>query len=262
MFNSKKHLSTKTKDTSKESVSLRRNVDSLLKKETKNDPFPKSEIRIVEPEVQILDQEEIKSNLDDNRRAFLKIAGVAGLGIAASALFPKGAEAYVTGSTPTSNVVGSKDASNNRINPAKEDGNLATIAGKDFATQTTLAAMKAKTDLLTFDVSNNLLTAFSGGSSVMGLKDSSDVRIDPVQDDTVVLLRRVVKLMESQAVVDSQMRQRVTVDIMPTTTVTGTVTVGTITSLSQLAGVDSRWQIIDWSRQAYNSGIRAHLINA
>lgn len=203
-----------------------------------------------------------ESDVDANRRAFLKIAGLTGLGVAATALFPKSANAYVAGSTPTSNVVGSKDASNNRINPAKEDGNLATIAGKDFATQTTLAAMKAKTDLLTFDGSNNLLTASSGGASVVGIKDSNDVRINPAQDDSIVLLRRMVKIMESQAVVDSQMRQRVAVDIMPTTTVTGTVTVGTITSLSQLAGVDSRWQIIDWSRQAYNSGIRGNLINS
>lgn len=201
------------------------------------------------------------ASVDENRRAFLKIAGLTGLGVAATALFPKTANAYVTGSTPTSNVVGSKDASNVRINPAKEDGNLATIAGKDFATQTTLAAMKAQTDKLTFDVSNNLLTASSGGASVVGLKDSHDVRIDPAQDDSVILLRRVVKLMESQAVVDNQMRQRVVVDT-GAIVVSGSVTVATITSLSQLAGVDSRWQIIDWSRQAYNSGIRGHLINS
>jgi hypothetical protein len=202
-----------------------------------------------------------ESDVDANRRAFLKIAGLTGLGVAATALFPKSASAYVTGSTPTSNVVGSKDASNVRINPAKEDGNLATIAGKDFATQTTLAAMKAKTDLLTFDGSNNLLTASSGGASVVGIKDSDDVRINPAQDDSVVLLRRMVKLMESQAVVDSQMRQRVVVDT-GAIVVSGSVTVATITSLSQLAGVDSRWQIIDWSRQAYNSGIRGNLINS
>lgn len=37
------------------------------------------------------------------------------------------------------------------INPAAEDGNLATLAGKDFATQTTLAAIKGKTDNLPAD---------------------------------------------------------------------------------------------------------------
>lgn len=94
------------------------------------------------------------------------------------------------------------------------------------------------------------------------LTDSNGTLISPAQDETVILLRRLVKIMESQAVVDAQMRQRVTVDIMPTTTVSGTVTVGSITSMNQIAGVDSRWQIIDWSRQAYNSGIRSNLISS
>ena len=104
------------------------------------------------------------------------------------------------------------------------------------------------------------------------LTDNNGVVVNPAQDETVILLRRLVKVMESQAVVDSQMRQRVTVDVMPTTAVSGSLTtagtvstvtsVTAITSLNQLAGVDSRWQIIDWSRQAYNSGIRSNLINS
>lgn len=94
------------------------------------------------------------------------------------------------------------------------------------------------------------------------LTNDTGVVVNPAQDETVILLRRLVKVMESQAVVDNQMRQRVTIDVMPTTTVNGTVTVGSITSMNQMAGVDSRWQIIDWSRQAYNSGIRSNLINS
>jgi hypothetical protein len=118
-----------------------------------------------------------------------------------------------------------------------------------------------------FDVNGNLLTASTGGggSGSTQIKDATSTIINPATDESVLYLRRIVKLMESQAVVDNQMRQRVTVDVMPTTTVTGTVTVGsitTLTSLNQIAGVDSRWQIIDWSRQAYNSGIRGNLINS
>jgi hypothetical protein len=261
MVYSKKNSNKNSKDVNKKNISPRRQVDGIVKRQKPESvSMLLEEKEIISSDLTTTSNNDLNS-VDENKRLFMKVAGVAGLGLAASALFPKSADAYVAGSTPTSNVVGSKDASNNRINPAKEDGNLATIAGKDFATQTTLAAMKAKTDLLTFDVSNNLLTASSGGASAVGIKDSSDVRINPVQDDTVVLLRRVVKLMESQAVVDSQMRQRVVVDT-GAIVVSGSVTVATITSLSQLAGVDSRWQIIDWSRQAYNSGIRAHLINA
>ena len=40
---------------------------------------------------------------------------------AATVLFPKAVDAYVAGSTPTSNVVGLKDDSNTRINPATEE---------------------------------------------------------------------------------------------------------------------------------------------
>ena len=64
---------------------------------------------------------------ENKKREFLKIAGVVGLGAAATFLGAKKAEALVFGSTPASNVVGVKDAANARINPAKEDGNLATI---------------------------------------------------------------------------------------------------------------------------------------
>lgn len=126
---------------------------------------------------------------DDTRRTFLKVAGVAGAGLIASQLVPKQADALILGSTPSSSVVGVKDASNTRINPAKEDGNLATIktntdtlsasgaggyirqdstatiaketggnlatlAGKDFATQTTLQTV-AK-DVTVQDLYNQL----------------------------------------------------------------------------------------------------------
>jgi hypothetical protein len=92
------------------------------------------------------------------------------------------------------------------------------------------------------------------------LTDDTGVVVNPASDDTVILLRRIVKLLESNAVVDVNNRQKVAVEVMPTTTVTGTVTVSTITSVGQLAGVDSRFQIIDWARQAYNSGIRSNLV--
>lgn len=95
------------------------------------------------------------------------------------------------------------------------------------------------------------------------LANNSGTIINPVQDETVILLRRLVKIMESQSVVDNQMRQRVVVDAMPTTAVSGSLTTaGSISTLNQIAGVDSRWQIVDWSRQAYNSGIRSNLINS
>jgi len=83
----------------------------------------KEKIKIVEKEVEY-------NSLDDSKRMFLKVAGVAGLGLAASALFPKAADAYVTGSTPTSNVVGLRNSSNTRINPATEDTLASLLSGQ------------------------------------------------------------------------------------------------------------------------------------
>ncbi len=67
---------------------------------------------------------------DNKKRAFLKIAGVAGVGLVASQLLPNKAEALIMGSTPSSSVIGVKDASNDRINPATEETLESLIAGQ------------------------------------------------------------------------------------------------------------------------------------
>lgn len=71
-----------------------------------------------------------KENVDSHKRLFLKLAGITGLGLIASQVLPKQADAYVLGSAPTSNVVGVKNASNTRINPATEEGLDAILAGQ------------------------------------------------------------------------------------------------------------------------------------
>ena len=72
---------------------------------------------------------------DKSKRNFLKVASLAGAGIIASQLAPGKAHALVMGSSPTTGVVGVKNAANTRINPA---------------TQETLATL-LKTSDLTFD---------------------------------------------------------------------------------------------------------------
>lgn len=67
---------------------------------------------------------------DQNKRMFLKALGIAGVGIAASQLLPKKAEALVMGSTPSSSVVGIKNSSNTRINPATEDTLSSLLSGQ------------------------------------------------------------------------------------------------------------------------------------
>ncbi len=67
---------------------------------------------------------------DESRRNFLKLAGIAGVGIVASQLLPEKASALVLGSSPTTGVVGVKNASNTRVNPATEDTLATLIAGQ------------------------------------------------------------------------------------------------------------------------------------
>ena len=83
--------------------------------------------------------------------------------------------------------------------------------------------------------------------------NASGVTINPATDETVLLLRRMVKLMEPLAVQDAQQRQRVFVESI------ATVTVGNVSNISALGGVDPRFQFIDQARNAFANGIRQNL---
>jgi hypothetical protein len=102
--------------------------------------------------------------------------------------------------------------------------------------------------------------------------------VAPRTDDLILLLMRVVKLLESNAVVDQQQRQRITLDAIAgaltlatvtnvtnlgtLTTVTGVTTVNTVTALNNVvanAGMD-REQYINVSRQTAALTQRPNLI--
>lgn len=68
--------------------------------------------------------------VDDKKRSFLKMASIAGIGAVAVSMIPKKAEAYVMGASPTSGVVGVKDSSNIRVNPATEETLLTMVSGQ------------------------------------------------------------------------------------------------------------------------------------
>ncbi len=81
---------------------------------------------------------ELVEHIDDsNKRLFLKVLGGAGLGLFAASLFPKKADALVVGSAPTSSVVGLKDSSNDRINPATDESVQAIVSGQGVEKLTT-----------------------------------------------------------------------------------------------------------------------------
>lgn len=75
-------------------------------------------------------------------------------------------------------------------------------------------------------------------------------------DESIVLLRRLVKLTESSAVVDSANRQRVIIDNSSNTSSLNVV--NTVTNVAAIANMDHR-QFIDISRIAYANCIRSKL---
>ena len=79
------------------------------------------------------------------------------------------------------------------------------------------------------------------------IKDADGNIINVTQDETVQLLRRMVKILEPIGTQDINQRQRVNVE-------TGSI------SVVAYGNVDPRFQIADWARTAYNTGIRANII--
>ena len=104
---------------------------SLNQKVIVSDTPVTSQVRLSKKKSKVLAEQE--NPADNNKRIFLKVAGLTGLGLIASSVLPKSAKAYVAGSTPTSNVVGVKNASNTRINPATEETVSALIAGQSVS---------------------------------------------------------------------------------------------------------------------------------
>jgi hypothetical protein len=130
------------------------NIDSL--RLTKKNKSIKKAIPV------IVQAEKSADNVKDfDRRKFLKVAGMAGLGLAATTLLPKKADALILGGTPTSSVVGVKDENNVRINPATEE---------------TLDEV-LKTSDLTFDAGSLQVkvTSLPAGGSSGSFSDSGDV---------------------------------------------------------------------------------------
>jgi len=95
---------------------------------------------------------------DKNKRAFLKTAVIAGVGIVGSLLLPKKASALIMGSSPTTGVVGVKDSANARIDPA---------------TEATVSSLLKPTDL-TFDAGSLKVKVTSQPSST-SFSDAADV---------------------------------------------------------------------------------------
>lgn len=88
------------------------------------------------------------------------------------------------------------------------------------------------------------------------LRDSAGSTVNPAEDETIIMLRRLVKLAETLAVTDANQRQRITIDAGTLPVVT---TVSTVSTLATLQGVDARFHFIDTARNAYANAIRSKL---
>lgn len=99
--------------------------------------------------------------------------------------------------------------------------------------------------------------------------------VNPATEESIILLRRMVKLLESQNATDIANRQRITIDaITGALTLANITTVATVSAVTgitnalpagtntigsvNLGGADQR-QFIDISRTNYNTGIRSRL---
>jgi hypothetical protein len=113
------------------------------------------------------------------------------------------------------------------------------------------------------------LVSFSGPDDAKTATDISDANPLPIEadrtDNMLAMLGRIVKLLESNAVVDQQQRQRVTLDSiagsLTLSTVAAVTTVGTVNTVAAqtaLAGMD-REMYINIAKQTYATAIRPRL---
>lgn len=102
------------------------------------------------------DEEQTKVN-DQGKRNFLKFAGIAGAGIAAATLLPNKAHALIMGSSPTTGVVGVKNAANTRINPATEETVSSLSSFSDSANVAKKGLVHATTRNVQVDVLSSVL---------------------------------------------------------------------------------------------------------
>lgn len=132
------HSSQSIRSLTTDSLSLKRKLKEL--EDYKQAKEKEESLLKSQQELESHQEEDFDEEVDDKKRMFLKMAGVAGLGMVASAVLPKKADAYIAGGAPTSNVVGVKDDANNRINPATEETVSALLTGQGVTKLTTSLA--------------------------------------------------------------------------------------------------------------------------
>jgi hypothetical protein len=189
-----------------------------------------------------------KSGIDVKRRSFLKTLGVIGAGVVGASILPKKSSAMTMGAKPGTGILGVKNSSDTRIDPITQ-GTLDSSRIATEATKISFDGIKTNTDTLVTN-SNKFTFAGSDLNVVKGvdadsiiLQDNSANTISANSEDAIVMLRRIVKQMESKATVDVANRRRVTVDAWGTN-LSGPLDSGTAT------GTQSLIQLVDTTKFA------------
>lgn len=114
---------------------------------------------------------------------------------------------------------------------------------------------------LTGAVSGNILTLNYDTTSIANTSNLAiyydDSTTSASTDESIVLLRRLVQLLTPVGVQDIAQRQRVVVEGIAGSAVV--TTVGTVSNMNALAGVDARFLIIDQARNTFANAIRQNL---
>lgn len=89
----------------------------------------------------------------------------------------------------------------------------------------------------------------------VNLLDETGQIINPAEDESVILLRRLLFMAQSLGARDPNGFLRINVSAQDVTP-----NINNINNISSLGGVNVYQQIQDWARTAYNTGIRSNII--
>lgn len=151
--------------------------------------------------------------------------------------------------------------------------------GKEYpAVTTTSDGQYERLDVMSKIVgaTGNTLGVNTDGSIDIEIKDQSGTPINPASEESILLLRRIVKLLESNSVVDIASRQKIALDASTTGifaypglgggSLANTPTAGAPNGAQTAypitvweTPVDQRWRVMEESRVSYQIGIRNNL---
>lgn len=193
-------------------------------------------------DVIVADAAERTTEVHSHKRRFLKLLGLAGIGVGAATLLPHQASAATEGAPRLTDAVKLKNSSDVQVD-IETQGTLDSIKTATEGTKTAADSIKTNTDTLVtnsnkFNFTGDNLNISKEGSDTFQVVDAQGTRVNPWTDDSVAMLRRLVKVMESHATADTVQRQRVTIDAFNTDTGavadTGTLNVDDLQSSTTL----------------------------